>query len=455
MLSWGQRLGVIAVGIVLATALPDRSAGQNSGTGPQIQTPPQRVWQLNGRAAQIPLPAKVRYVPNPDPAMLLHPYLVYMPEMNRLLMSVNRDRPHEGATMCSDDQGSTWSETRWISVDAQGNSNAGICLGLTYLGNGKLTIHSESSPGGRFFSTDYGESWSLQAAVPPTSDGRATYGWDPLLVERDAATGQLVRLGEGRYLRTGLPVDTLEGEPQRALIRFSADEGRTWDDEILPPQWYGCSEVALVGAANGDLVAACRLPIPKRIIKSADRLTDHYEGLGVSISKDGGTTWSPVHTLYEYGRHHPSLLRLPSGKLVMVYNVRLGYPPTEDGFPQYGIEAVVSRDHGRTWDLERRYLLMVYRGPKVIGADRWWAAATQGTSVVLLPDGSLLTAFGSGYRVDPDPPGAEHYFPRDIGLIQWEIKRDPPNVLEGISAAPDDPASRNEFDPYATRPQEP
>ena len=85
----------------------------------------------------------------------------------------------------------------------------------------------------------------------------------------------------------------------------------------------------------------------------------------------------------------------------MSYVVRLGYPDTADGYPQYGIEAVLSPDHGKTWDLDHRYLLVTYRGTRAKKANAWWDAATQGTSSLTMPDGSILTAFGSGHRVNP------------------------------------------------------
>jgi len=57
--------------------------------------------------------------------------------------------------------------------------------------------------------------------------------------------------------------------------------------------------------------------------------------------------------LYEYGRHHPSLVLMPDGDIVMTYVVRKGgYVDSKDGFPQFGVEAIVSHDHGRTWDLD-------------------------------------------------------------------------------------------------------
>ncbi len=49
---------------------------------------------------------------------------------------------------------------------------------------------------------------------------------------------------------------------------------------------------------------------------------------------------------------------MPNGDMVMTYVVRKGYIDASDGYPQFGIEAVVSRDNGRTWDMDHRHLFI-------------------------------------------------------------------------------------------------
>jgi hypothetical protein len=100
--------------------------------------------------------------------------------------------------------------------------------------------------------------------------------------------------------------------------------------------------------------------------------------------------------LYDWGRHHPSMVVMPNGDIVMTYVVRLGYPRTPEGYPQFGIEAVVSQDNGQNWDLDHRYLLATWKGIRK-GPNAWYASS-QATSTVLLPDGSCITTFGTGYR---------------------------------------------------------
>jgi len=160
--------------------------------------------------------------------------------------------------------------------------------------------------------------------------------------------------------------------------------------------------------------------------------------MGVSISRDNGQTWSELHWLYEWGRHHASMVVLPDGRIVMSYVVRLGYTDTPDGFHRFGIEAVVSSDHGKTWDLDHRYLLSVWTG---IIKDDLEHNVCQSTSTLLLPDGQLLTAFGTGFR-NPDPG----IYNMEVGLVQWRVNDQPMNDDRTIVDSPYDSDLRNRFD---------
>ena len=130
----------------------------------------------------------------------------------------------------------------------------------------------------------------------------------------------------------------------------------------------------------------------------------------------------------------------------MTYVVRKGYVKTKDGYPQYGIEAVISRDHGKTWDLDHKFILSSWKANRKDDFS-WWAAC-QSTSSVLLPDGSILTVFGTGFRThdqvgtDPTKP-----FPRDIGLVKWPVNEKGLNNETTIADAPLDSDLRNVFDP--------
>lgn len=100
----------------------------------------------------------------------------------------------------------------------------------------------------------------------------------------------------------------------------------------------------------------------------------------------------------------------------MTYVVRLGYPATWKGILQFGVEAVTSRDHGQTWDKTHRYILADWEG-NIIG-DHAWICGVQSTStVLLLPDEILLTAFGTGFRNPADAKVCK----MDVALIRWRV----------------------------------
>jgi hypothetical protein len=252
-------------------------------------------------------------------------------------------------------------------------------------------------------------------------------------VDRDRKTGKVTRLTLADYRQT----DPKDEYSSQAYVFYTADEGQTWSKPLEVPEWKGVNEVAFVRAKNGDLIAACRTDNPERF-KSG---IDHYCGLGVSISKDNGATWSPLNRLYEWGRHHPSMVVMKNGDIVLTYVVRKGYTDTADGFPQFGVEAVVSRDSGKTWDLDHRYVLSQWKGNRPI-TDTWaWVASSQSTSTVLLPDGSLLTAFGTGYAAAAGPN------PRDVGVVKWKLNYRGLNKDRTIRDAPWNSDQRNVFDP--------
>jgi len=242
--------------------------------------------------------------------------------------------------------------------------------------------------------------------------------WHPALVDRDPETGKVLRLMETGYASSS------ESTPCRAFARFSSDRGRTWSDAVAAAEWFGITEVCPARAQNGDIVAMCRTRIHPDYRQYG---FDHYAGLGVSISKDNGCTWSKVKVLYDWGRHHAGTVLMPNGDMVVSYVVRLGYPDTDDGYPRFGVEAVVSRDNGETWDLDHRFVLASWVGNQKTSSSPaeklksgGWQASPHTTSSVLLPGGSILTAYGTGYR--QQAKGYEPFYgPRDIGLVKWNM----------------------------------
>ena len=370
------------------------------------------VQRMNGESEPTSMPAEIQWISEPwfrenadENAQM--PYLTFLPEKDRVLMLVETHQPIRTAFIHSDDHGRTWSERQWLSTDSDGRPD-GVALGLTNFGSGKLLVFPENLAHGRWLSHDFGETWRFLPVHDPV---KTRYMWDPLLVLQDVQ-GKATKLLEASYRETGVPWGSPDGFYSQAYFRSSADEGETWSEDVKVPQWLGVNEVNLIRAANGDLVAACRTDYPKRF---AHLKLDHFGGLAVSISKDEGQTWSKPNPLYEWGRHHPSLVLLPTSDLLMTYVVRLGYPATWKGIPQFGVEAMLSHDHGQTWDKAGRFILATWEG-SIVG-DTAWFCGVQSTSTVLLPDGLLLTAFGTGFRNASETKVCK----MDVALVSWRL----------------------------------
>ena len=343
------------------------------------------VIHFNGEKGIRYLNARLKIPSGPWNKIVYGPCLAYIPEKDRLLMTVYSEGREDGLINSlitkSDDRGDTWSEPEYIHKDKSGVPDCGGGIVLSYLGNGKMILFTEDCR--CWYSNDYGETWDGEEAKKwvPGQYGNQFYTWCQTLLDKDTATGEAKRMIVGGYI-------SFQGVC-RGGVSISYDEGKTWDTMEVP-QWIGFNEAAIVRAGNGDLIAALRTQGPWRF----RNYFDHFSGLGISISTDNGYTWSEVKMLYEWGRHHPSMVLLPDGRLILTYVVRLGYPCTDEGIPQWGIEAVESRDNGRTWDLDHRYILAKWqgswRGPNS------WIAGSQQTSTLLMPDGTIYTAFGTG-----------------------------------------------------------
>ena len=394
-----------------------------------------RVRERNGDAGCFSISADFQILTETWERVVAVPYIVFMPERNRLLMLVSCDYPHQAMVLWSDDLGEHWSPPKFVHTGEDGQPDTGMGGALAYLGGGKVTLLATQ----RWLSEDYGESWKSLGLVPPAPDGKPWNVWDPLFVDRDRITGTITRLIETGYtMDHALWASGAGPGYSQGYIRCSTDSGMTWSQATQVPEWDGVSEVALVRALNGVLIAACRTDKPEDFPETMD----HYEGLAVSISKDDGKTWSALNRLYAWGRHHPSMVVMPDGKIIMTYVVRMGYTTSGNEYPRFGIEAILSHDNGQSWDLDHKYILHYWNANRV-DENSWWASS-QATSTVLLPDGSLLTAFGTGYRTQPGEKGPA---PRDVGLIKWRLIDRPLNNDRRIREALPDSDIRNVFDP--------
>ncbi len=391
---------------------------------------PYTIQQLNGCASRISIPAQSQMPTGDDMQAVGAPYMVYIPEKDKLVMTIGLGWPYKGAVTESLNRGATWSKAKFFSVDDQGKATMEWVIGTTYLSNGLVYAGVESQPQ-KIVSRDYGVTWTELKDPPAQPAGGPFYLWDPMLVERDRKTGKVTRLISARYKQE----DPAQTYSSQGYIFFSTDEGKTWSEPKKVPEWKGVNEIALVRAKNGDLVAACRTDNPDRYKSDID----HYCGMGVSVSKDNGLTWSPLNHLFETGRHHPSMGVLRNGDIVMSYVVREGYADSADGYPQFGIETVVSRDNGKTWDLDHRYILASVKGPKKKSDATWFYPASQSTSTIVLPNDVILTTFTLG-----DQPSHKN---RTANLVRWKLNYKGLNKDHAINDAQWESEKRNKLDP--------
>lgn len=308
----------------------------------------------------------------------------------------------------SSDGGETWSPIKRV-----GRSIYGRPMGLTYLGNGEVIFAAEAGTGGgkpmRFFSKDYGRTWRERHPLPLSSCGKRINTEGNYLVDRDE-TGKAVRIAAFGWMGPedyNYPTDAAIGG-----IHWSHDGGRTWTDEACPTEWTweetfegttyqrGVSEGSLVRAANGWIVAAVRTDMEARHLHLHN---DNLEGIGVSVSKDDGKSWSPVEVVFAAGKMHAHLIALPDGTIVMTYIVRQDVREGELVSYTRGCGAITSCDNGLTWDTDRETML-----------DRFELADGTRTTLscghlysALLDDGNILSCYG-------------HYPSKGGCLIKWK-----------------------------------
>jgi hypothetical protein len=396
MNSTGNSLPRISVvGVTLLWAGGILHAAEPAPTGSWQE---HRIRQGDGKGGWIMRPAQRQVLKHPDANFTMPFGLVRMDNGEiALLCSREKDRTFEPVIAFSKDGGATWSDFRVIP-GAKGRPQY-----LEALGGGRLSFITEVFDKGtkpqRLFSNDHGRTWEERVEHPPTKEGRA-FGVE--------GNGGIDRDDRGRaraILELGWHYAPGKSHPKddaTVVFRRSVDGGKTWTDEVAPPQWKftvehagkkwlrGVSEGALVRAANGDLVAALRTDMPPRYFDGPH--DDSLEGTAISISRDDGKTWSEMQFLFEAGRHHANLQRLPGGDLVCTLVVRDDIQGGKLVSHRRGCDALVSKDHGRTWNLDRRLELDRF---DFLRKDGYWVDGMCGhIAAVVLDDGHVLSAYG-------------------------------------------------------------
>lgn len=202
-----------------------------------------------------------------------------------------------------------------------------------------------------------------------SEDGGLT--WDVPVRTRGSAPHGGIELADGRLLYVGRRYPHANTE---LTVEESCDDGCSWQQlaSISVDPGDNISEFHephVVEAADGALIAQFRYHWADPQTGKRD---GHKDYLRQSISTDGGKTWTPASATPLLG-YPPHLIRLRNGCIVTVYGRRL---------PPYGEYACVSRDNGRTWDVEHEIKLA-----GAMNGDLGYPASTE------LSDGSILTVY--------------------------------------------------------------
>jgi hypothetical protein len=184
-----------------------------------------------------------------------------------------------------------------------------------------------------------------RARVTWSRDGGTTWepsrelGYEPMVAH--SPYGRMITLLDGTMLlpiygnRAGSPARTRD----HAYLLRSRDGGRTWDDPSLIAQGY--NETALLLLPNGDLLAALRSD-------------NRGELLAVCRSSDGGDRWGKPIQITTEMEHPADLTLLSNGWVLMVFGIR--HDPL-------GVQALISRNNGHTWDVRRLLIADGLPGP--------------------------------------------------------------------------------------------
>jgi len=237
-----------------------------------------------------------------------------------------------------------------------------------------------------FFSPEEGNaggtiSVSHRAWMKRSTDGGKT--WEKRDIQLPVFIAHLCCYGGGLVLRDSSFVQPMWGrfdlkkEPKyvSALLLRTEDKGESWTiHTIAGPKDFDLNETSVAQAANGDLVALSR----------TGGHTPGQRDLWTALSSDGGKTWTPPRDSGLRGST-PWVVSTNDGLVVAVY-VRREKQPGGGGFPETGVFACVSRDHGQTWDTQHQVMLMNGGGEMVGGYP----------SAVALPDGSVYAVYALG-----------------------------------------------------------
>ncbi|MCC6444770.1 MAG: exo-alpha-sialidase [Armatimonadetes bacterium] len=211
-------------------------------------------------------------------------------------------------------------------------------FGITPKGRFMLGFHFQASYNGEGI---YQPEWNLARDMQVFSDDDGLH-WSRFAnlklgdVESHSPYGRIIRQVDGTYLQNvygahapavpNMPA-TGEGVGDYAYVVRSRDEGATWGDPSLIAA--GHNETALLALKDGSLLAAAR--------SEGDQHLDLYR------SEDKGYTWKSLVQATGASQHPADLVGMGNGQILLVFGNRQ---------KDTDIRAILSRDSGKTWDIE-------------------------------------------------------------------------------------------------------
>lgn len=293
---------------------------------------------------------------------------------NELLMAYRGGAAHMGLggrldVGRSTDGGLTWSAPLTVADSERDDRNP--ALGMAPDGNLVLAYHWQGSYDeegawkpelGRadtrvVFSGDGGHSWVDDALIDYSPiNGASPFG---KIFTADGVMHMLIYGGSPWNEPSEGTVRVGESASIPTYILRSTDNGRSWGDPTLVALGLNEADVAILPDGRWLFVA-----------RSEDRAE---QALYACVSEDGGLTWRLIGRVTDAKEHPPDLTLLSNGWLLLVFGRR--HPP-------FGVEGLISRDGGMTWDGRRLVL-----DDTLPGGDIGYPSTAR------LDDGRLVTAY--------------------------------------------------------------
>jgi hypothetical protein len=308
----------------------------------------------------------------------------------------------------SKDNGRTWTERievkdligreQWLSCTRAGTLFATCHLLAQDVNNKDGYTHSYVHR-----STDGGKTWERTRIGPAGFPAKAV----------TMCSRNVVELPDGTLL-LGIGVNEMQ-KGRLAWVWKSKDGGQTWD-RSGPPVKIGSygkraydnydaffTEDFTFRNRSGRLLHFIRCGPPSPMYPMNDGRTtptgdDSGDRMMRCDSTDNGQTWGEVRDLGDYGMHYPRVLRLADGRLLLTFTQRSTVYPI-------GLQAVLSYDDGKTWDLHSDRIIVEGKTP--------WGMASGGGfgNTLQLKDGTLISCYT--YRGADDRTHLE--------MVRWKL----------------------------------